>query len=327
MTILRRREFLLASGAVLASRTLRAQTRRARIGLLQTTSVRLARHLVDAFQKRLADLGWREGQNYDLVVREAEGDPARYAPMAVELIAEKPDLLFVPFWQSALTVKKLDPAIPVVFISGEDPVAIGLVASLARPGGNFTGPSVHDSGIYQKGLQLLAEFAPAARTVGVFSFRKPAVDVRVSEQNRMLAEAALSLGIRIVHTSVSAIEQVPAGIQELLRQGARAYFGWLQFWAQRRALVDAVNAARLPSFFTQVEYVEDGGLLWTGTPLAESYRHAAVYVDKILRGAKPAELPVEAPTRIELVVNKRTAGSLGLRIPPAILLRADRVIE
>jgi putative ABC transport system substrate-binding protein len=325
----RRRRFLIGAGALLTSPLVRGQARRdrARVGVLQTTNRQAASHLLAAFTQRLQELGWVEDMDYELIFREAHADPGRFAPLAAELVALKPDLIFAPWYQTALAVKRLTREIPIVFTAADDPVAAGLVESLARPGSNVTGTSMHSWDLYPKRLQFLKECAPSARTVGVMFEGMPPFGPLETRANEELAEAAAKLDLRVVIAWAASADEIGGAIQRLLAQDAQLFYGWLIFWLQRHTLVQRVNAARLPSVWSQLEYVDAGGLLWYGARLVEQYRHSAGYVDRILRGAKPENLPVEAPSRIELVLNQITARSIGMKVPQSVLLRADRVIE
>ena len=228
----------------------------------------------------------------------------------------------------ALAVKKLTRDIPVVFAIAPDPVSLGLVDSLAKPGGNVTGPAMHSVEIVGKRLQLLKESVPSIRKIGVLLAGSPdKVGPWEAQSIKEFEHVAREIGLEVVSAWAPTPDDIGDAIKELSRQKADSFYGWLIFFPQRQSIVQHVNAARLPSAFVALEYVEAGGLIWTGVSLEELHRHAARYVDRILRGNKPADFPVEAPTKIEVAINLKTARALGITVPQSMLLRADRVIE
>lgn len=336
-----RRQFLGATGALLVAPLYAgAQPRltKARIGWLSSGASRpeelFSTPWARAFVQQLAELGWVEGRNLEFVPRGAGGNPKLFEPLAAELVAQKPDLIFAPVANAALAAKNATRDIPIVFALGGDPVAIGLVASLGRPGGNVTGPSTHGLEAVGKRLELFRELVPSARKLGeLLSFPDGQESAWQSlapwqaQYHKELARVAGTLGMEVVVVNASSNARIEGAIQELVRQHVDGFWGWFTPPLDEHHVVRAVNAARLPSSWATFEAVEAGGLLCRTVRFEEYFRQAAVYANKILRGAKPADLPVEQPTKIEVAINLKTAKALGLKIPQVVLLRADRVIE
>lgn len=330
----RRRRYLGAAlaGAALPALSVRAQAKRARVALLITTERKATVHLLEAFTRQLADSGWMEGGNLELVTREGFSKPENFERLAGELVALQPDVLVAPYWATALVAKKLTQRIPIIFTLADDPVEMGLVASLARPGGNVTGVAMHGTGLWAKRLELAKELVPGARKVGgILAFvprgQFPAPGSAGARRLEALRQHAKSLGMESTYAWAPQPEDMAEAIQELVRNRADLYYGPIIYWSHMKKWVPHLTVARLPSVFEEIEYVEAGGLLWHGTRLAEYWRQCAVYVDRILRGAKPAELPVEAPTKIQTVLNLKTARALGLKVPRSFMIHVDQVIE
>jgi putative ABC transport system substrate-binding protein len=300
-----------------------------RVGLLTDESVSLAWAAlpVEAFSKGLRDLGWVEGQNFTFERRYAEGKYEALPGLAAELVRLRVDVI-VPFGTLATrAAKNATETIPIVFARvGEDPVGSGLVRSLARPGGNLTGVSVLSVELGAKRLELLREALPGVTRVGVLwdpSFSPDAPELRQIEG------AARSFGVRLQPVAVQRPEEFEGALLAMKRQRAGAVYvmGGLVFAEHRKRLADLAAKIRLPITVWRRELVEAGGLLSYGPNFPDSYRRAAGYVDKVLKGAKPADLPVEQPTQLELVINLKTAKALGLTIPPSVLARADEIIQ
>ena len=278
----------------------------------------------DALRRGLADLGWVEGRNLLIEWRYAEGRPERYPALIAELIRLKVDVLVAGGGTAgAQAAKRATSTIPIVLPVIGDPVAAGLVASLARPG-NVTGLSMLNTEISAKRVELLREVLPHVERVAVL--RDPAAppaDVDATQA------AARSLGLRLQLLSVGRPEELHGAFQTVKRSGAEALIVLASgfFNTQRRQLVDLAAQYRLVTVWEHRDFAEAGGLLSYGPNLVDMNRGAAKYVDKILKGAKAADLPVEQPTVFELVVNMKTAKTLALTIPPSVLVRADEVIE
>ncbi|HEX2473107.1 MAG TPA: ABC transporter substrate-binding protein [Lacipirellulaceae bacterium] len=298
--------------------------------LLPTRADEVTRRVVAAFKGRLAELGWREGSNIEYAVRYAEGNAANYKTLAAEAVAGKPDLVFVSFGPFAAVVKKHTADIPIVFMISQDPVAQGLVASLARPGGNATGVSTRSRELVGKRLQLIKEALPSMSKIGVV---RP-VGLPTSGNSMPLVEelkgATARLGLKLVearHEHSKAGAFGPAFAQ-LVGQGVDAVATVLNWnYSYYPEFVQHAIQARLPTICDATEFVDAGGLMSFSASYVERWIKSADYVNRILRGAKPADLPVEEPTVFDLTVNLKTARALGLTIPQSILLRADRVIK
>jgi len=278
-----------------------------------------------AFRQRLADLGYVAGQNLDLVLRDAGGDYARLPDVAVELVRLGVDVIVTITTPGADAAKWATATIPIVMAGSADPVQRGLVASLARPGGNITGLTNYPGPEFTvKQLQLLKDAAPRISRIAVLmsSAFAPTVD-----HFKTMQVAGRALGITPV-----AIEVPSPGLFDptvILRERADALYvsPIPPNWSNRQAILDLAARQRLPAIYGEKDWIELGGLMSYWTDWVDLRRQAANYVAKILKGAKPADLPIEQPTKFELVINLRTAKALGLRIPPSILARADAVIE
>ncbi|HMB86848.1 MAG TPA: ABC transporter substrate-binding protein, partial [Methylomirabilota bacterium] len=298
-----------------------------RIGYLSVSQVEFDRSWVGAFRDGLRKLGYVEGQNLAIEQRHAAGHSERLPELAAELLRLKIDILVV--YGAWLQPKKLPSVIPIVFTVAPDPVREGLVASLARPGGNITGLSDVHADLVPKRLELLKEVVPSASLVAVF------FDPGSSEALLQLAAVqatARSLGLTVLPVEVkgpepSDIERAFATIVKERRTGALLVIAEPAIASHRKRIAEFAMKNRLPVIGTVRRWAEDGFLMSYGTDFHDLWRRAATYVDKILKGAKPADLPVEQPTKFEFVINLKTAKTLGLTIPPSVLLQADQVIE
>jgi putative ABC transport system substrate-binding protein len=280
----------------------------------------------ETFEQSLQALGWRRDHNVRFEQRWAGGRPDQVAPLAAELTGLHVDVIVAWSPAAALAAKRATNQTPVIFLAVGDPVAFGLVPNLARPGSNVTGVSF-DAALesYGKGLEILKEANPSLRTVALLA----ASDPRTIAGKRTMAAAARVLGLELQEVDVAAPRDLETAVQKARDRGAQALYVWpsgLTF-SFGKQIAELAVTNRLPSIHPFRESVVDGGLFSYGPSLAEIARRGAVYVDKILRGAKPADLPVEQPTTFELVVNIKTAKALGLTIPPSLLFRADSVIE
>jgi len=326
----RRRLVVMAGGLTLAWRCAAAQPagKVYRIGYLSTPTRESVARVVDAFLRRLRELGWVEGRNLVIEYRWAEGKVERLPGLAADLVRRKVDLIVAPAGSAALAAKNATSSIPIVMIFPNDPVVLGLVASLSRPGGNVTGTTFTTSSeIFGKQLQILKEAIPRVSRVAVL--RNPADPSFSRRQVGELEVAARSLNIHLQHLEARGPEELDGAFAAMVQDRAEAL--WViatsTFMAHRSRLAELAVKARLPTMNSSREQVEAGGLMAYAVNMADFVGHAAEYVDKILRGAKPGDLPVEQPTRFELVINLKTARALGITIAQAVLLRADEVIE
>jgi putative ABC transport system substrate-binding protein len=326
-----RRTFLAGTGAVLLAAPLAAEAQQAgkvaRIGFLGTRTPSDMSPFLDAFRQGLRELGWVEGQNTVIDYRFAEGRFDRLPELAAELVRLKVDIIVAATTPAAVAAKNATATIPIVGISLGDPVGLGLVASLARPGGNVTGSSFSVGlGIVGKGLELLEETIPKVRRVAVLSNpANPFQPLAIREVNA----AARSLGVQLQLLEVRGPNELDGAFAAMAKERVEALLvvADSMFILHRTRLADLAARSRLPAAYGLREIVEAGGLMSYGPSLRDLYRRSAAYVDKILKGAKPGDLPVEQPTKFELVINLKAAKALGLTIPPSLLGRADEVIQ
>ena len=326
-----RRAFILAlaGGPLAASRVADAQRagKVSRIGYLTAGSVTANPRVLEAFRQGLRDLGWVEGQNIVIEYRSAEGRADRLPDLAAELVRLKVDVIVAAPTGAALAARNATGTVPVVGVSLTEPVGLGVIGSLARPGGNVTGVSYSvGADIFGKDLELLKEVVPKVRRVAVLSNPDgPAQPLIISN----IKSAARPLGLQLLLLDARAPRDFAGAFAAMARERVGALFVVTDpmFIPYRARLADLAAKNRLPSIFTQRADVEAGGLMSYGPDFPDMYRRAATYVDKILKGAKPADLPVEQPTKFELVINLKTAKALGLTIPPSLLARADEVIQ
>ena len=331
MDRLQRRDFLIAAGALLAA-PLAAEAQQAakvaRIGFLGNSTTALG-HLRDAFLQGMRDLGYVEGRNLVIEYRYAEGQLERFPALAAELVALKVEVLVAPPTPAAQAAKRATTTIPIVFAGAGDPVTSGLVTSLARPGGNITGLSGLSPELVGKCLEQLKQAVPGVSRVAVLW--QPGGQGERAEKD-MLKEAevaARALGMRLQFVEARGTADFDRAFSDMTtaRAGALTVLPSSMFNTERRRLADLAAKSRLPAVYQLREYVDAGGLMAYGANLADLNRRAAAYVDKILKGAKPADLPVEQATKFELVINLKTAKALGITIPQSVLLRADEVIQ
>ena len=329
---MRRREFIKVLGGAAAEWPVAARAQQPdsvrRVGILisgaEADPEMQAR--VAAIRKRLDTFGWSEGRNIRIDIRFGEGDPGRYSSLARTLVALQPDAVIAYSTPIAAALRSETRTIPIVFVNVSDPIGSGLVASLARPGGNLTGLMLYEEGITGKWLALLKEITPRLTRAALIANPKTTpYDYFV----RAATTAASSLAIEVVP---SPIENV-ADIERVIESLARLPNGGLVFLPestsiQHRDLVVALAARhRVPAVYAFRFFVAAGGLMSYGTEIIEQYREAASYIDRILRGANPADLPVQAPSKYQTVLNLKTAKALGLEVPPSLWSRADEVIE
>ncbi len=316
-----RREFLALVGAATAIPGIAiAQPKVPRIGILVQGSPDPAPFLKE-FGESLRDLGYVDGHNVTIELRNAGGDQARLSALAAELVALKVDMIVA--WQTpaATAAKQATADIPIIISSG-DPVGTGLVASLARPGGNVTGMSGATAELGGKNLELIQEILPSARRVAALAntpdpFHKPFLE--------SIQAAGRQLGIEIVPIMVTAAEQIESAYTEMANARVQAVIIQPSLPRQRTATMGL--KIRLPTFSADLSFPAAGGLMSYSADQSATYREIAVFVDKIIKGRKPADLPVQLPTKFRLVINLKTAAALGLTLPPTLLTRADQVIE
>jgi putative ABC transport system substrate-binding protein len=326
---MRRREFIALVGSAAASWPLAAHTQPhsvRRIGMLEPGVSSPSDPFVDAFRDGLRELGYNEGRDILLEIRWAGGSNEPLVGLAVELVALKVDVLVTVSTPAAIAAKQATTTIPIVFTAVGDPVGAGVVPSLARPGGNATGFSMLATELSAKRLEILREIAPdTSPVVMLWNDTNPGMTLRAHESER----AAATLGLTIQSYGVHDLITFDPAFEAIVSAGGAAMLTLVDPFTRlhRQRIVDFAAERHLPAIYESREFVDAGGLMSYGIDLSAMQRRAAVYVDKILKGAKPADLPVEQPTRFELVINLRTAKALGLTIPPSLLSRADEVIE
>ena len=301
----------------------------ARIGYL-TASLAANPHLPEAFRQGLRDLGYVEGRNVVIEYRSAEGKRERLPALAAELVALKVDVIFVGGGtRVTLAAMQATKTIPIVFTGVGDPVTSGLVTNLARPGGNVTGLSGLGPELVGKRLEQLTQAVPGVSRVAVLRLPGALGERTEKEMLKGADVAARALGVRLQFVEARGPDDFDRAFSDMTRAhaGALTLLPSNMFLREHRRLVDLAAKNRLPAVYTSREFVDAGGLMSYGANTADLFRRAATYVDKILKGAKPGDLPVEQPTKFELVINLKTAKALGLTIPPSLLQRADEVIQ
>jgi putative tryptophan/tyrosine transport system substrate-binding protein len=277
-----------------------------------------------AFIQGLRDLGYVEGKNIAFVFRTTEGNSERYDDLAAELVRLKVDILVADYTSAALAAKKATSTIPIVMTNGTDPVGTGLVATLARPGGNVTGLTNISGELGGKSLELLKEIVPKLNRVAILRTASGAADDVFVKETEVPARA---LGVQLVPVRIQGPDDLEDAFRAITKERANGLFVRLLTYIPFKRVADLTMKNRLPSIAQQHPWTDAGGLMSYGADPNINYRRAATYVDKILKGAKPADLPVEAPTKFELRINLKSAKQIGLTIPPNVLLRADKVIK
>jgi len=297
-----------------------------RIGYLTTSFASEVTSRVDALRQGLRQLGYLEGKNIVIEYRYGEGKPDRLPALAAELIDLKVDLIVTHGFPPARVAKRATTSIPIVMAVIGDAVGAGLVASLARPGGNITGLTSISSELYGKRLELLREVSPKISRVAILSSEtSPATEIAMNE----IKVAANVLGVQLQTLQVRSPNDFESAFDAAIKGGAGALIvlqGPLTS-SYRKRIVELAAKSRLLAIYHESEFPETGGLMSYGASYSDMYRRAATYVDKILKGVKPADLPVEQPTKFEFVINLKTAKQIGLTIPPNVLARADKVIR
>jgi putative ABC transport system substrate-binding protein len=325
----RRRDFIkvVAGSMAVWSLAARAQQRPKlpTIGFLGANNATFARSSVDAFVQRLRELGWIENQTVAIEYRWAEGHEERFAEIAAEFVRLKVDVIFTYATPSSIAAKKATAVIPIVFAGAGDPIGTGLVASLARPGGNITGLSIQQTDLASKRLEMLRQVLPAVRTVAILGdIGSPNSVLEMGE-----AEAAAgTLGLAVVTSKLRGAEDIAAAFEALKGRVDALYLCSSPALTTNRIQINSLALGqRLPTMYGFREFTVSGGLMSYGPNFPSLFRRAAEYVDKILRGAKPGDLPVEQPTKFEFIINLTTAKALGLTIPASLMSLADELIE
>jgi putative ABC transport system substrate-binding protein len=326
---MKRREFItLLGGAAAWPMAARAQqvSKLPTIGFLGagSGSDSVWKDWTSAFVQRLRELGWVEGRNVVIEYRWGDGRAERYADLAAEFVRLQVDVI-VTSGSAAVAVKRATSVIPIVFATANEPIGSGLVASLARPGGNATGMSMQQTDLAGKRLELLREIVPGLRRLGILiNAGNPGA---VLDRDQVRA-AAGKLGLEVLTGEVQGAKEIAPTFEAFKGRAQALYVVGDALMSTNRIRINTLAlAARLPSMYPNRAAVEAGGLISYGPNFPDMYRRAGDYVDKILRGGKPADIPVEQPTKFDLVINLTTAKALGLEIPPTLLARADEVIE
>jgi putative tryptophan/tyrosine transport system substrate-binding protein len=323
---MRRRELMLLLGGAVASWPLAgARAQQQAMPLVAFLSPRTFATNIDAFRRGLRELGYIEGQNIALEVRSAEGDNRRLPPLAAELVSLKPDVIVTNSEPAIRVVKEVAGTIPIVMSIVGDAVALGFAQSLAHPGGNLTGQTILSTDVIGKRLQMLHEIVPDPGCVAVLSL----AGVNYDRASHELAAAAKALGVPLLPITVADVNDLATCFAEITRHQCRTLVVMSDplFVQASRQLIELAGQYRIAASYDNRLIVDAGGLMSYGPDTVDMFRRAARYVDKILKGEKPADLPIEQPTKFVLAINLKTAAGLDLTIPPSILARADEVIE
>jgi putative tryptophan/tyrosine transport system substrate-binding protein len=325
----RRRQLLIAAiGLVTPSLSAHAQTERRvrKIGYLSQASARVNAARLAAFRAGMLELRWVEGRDYSIDARYANGITHALPGLAAELVATRPDLLLVAADENVRLLEKSTKTIPIVFAITEDPVGTGIAASLRRPGGNATGLTTLSAELSAKRLQLLKEAFPHVANI-VLLFEPD--NVGSVSQAKQIREVASRLDLRITPIELRQPADIEPAFKRAIAIGAQAYIvttgGTIA--SHRREIADRINSLKTPAMFPHSQYAEAGGLMSYGPSFTDNFRRAAAYVDKILNGANPGDIPIEQPTKFELIVNMKTAKATGFTFPESFLAQANRVIE
>jgi putative tryptophan/tyrosine transport system substrate-binding protein len=324
---MRRRDFFTLLGGVAAAWPVaaRSQQKRPIIGFLGPTTASAQSLLPAAFVQRLRELGWMEGRNVTMEYRWAEGQNDHFAAIAAEFARLNVDVIVTYGTAPVIAAKEATSVIPIVFAGVGDPVGSGLVASLARPGGNVTGLSSQQADTAGKRLELLREVVPGFLRLAILANAGSPIAVLDIDE---VQTTARTIGLEVITFTIRSAEEIAPTFDALKGRADALYVVGEPLVNTNRVKINTFALSqRLPTIYPFPEYVEAGGLISYGANLQSLYRRAGDLVDKILRGTKPADIPVERPTKFDLVVNLTTAKAIGLEIPPMLLARADRVIE
>jgi putative ABC transport system substrate-binding protein len=297
------------------------------VGFLHIASLETRRQEIASFYQGLKDIGYVEGQNVAIEYRWGENHNDRMPTLAADLVRLQVDVIAALSTPSILVAKAATMTIPTVFLTNGDPVKFGLVASLNRPGGNITGITLLGVEVVAKRFELLHKVVPRATKIGVLA--NPTNPQQTASETREARDAAHSLGLELLIVNASNESEIDSAFATLVQQGAHALFviGDALFTSRREQLVSLAAGNAIPTIFTFREFALAGGLISYGSVLVDVYRQAGVYVGRILKGTKPADLPVVQATKLELVINLKTARALGLDLPPTVIALADEVIE
>jgi putative ABC transport system substrate-binding protein len=329
---IRRRDFIAGLGGAAAwplAATAQQGDRVRRIGVLSAGDENdpITKSLFSAFTQALANLGWTDGRNVRMDLRRAGGDNNRIPALAQELVGLQPDIILTGGIPATTAIQRETRTIPIVFASLGDPVASGIVPRLNQPGGNITGFATNEATLAGKWFELLSEIAPGLRRAAIMFntdsspasfFNMPLLETAARSLKVVPITAPVHSDVEI-ETAIVALGREPGGGLVVMPNGFTI--------THRAPIISAAAQNNVPTVYPQSFFVRDGGLLSYGPDLVDDYRRAASYVDRILRGAKPGDLPVQFPTKFEMLLNRKTAKALGLAVPPSILLRADEVIE
>jgi len=325
---MRRRRFIFLLGGAAITWPLAAKAAPARIAVLDEarTADPTAETVWHAFTDRLQALGWTEGKNITFIRRNSEDSAERAASLAAELVAEKPELIVSVAYPNTQAVRQTTNSIPIVFVQVPDPIGAGFVASLARPGGNMTGTSGQAEDIIGKGFELIKEARPGISRLAYLGYGEASYWMRTRQ---IAAAAAEHLGLGLSTIPIKSSADFDAAFAQIKheRPDALVVSSIPLFRNHSKEIAAFAINQRLPSFTFSAAMARDGLLLAQGADIVAAYRSAASMVDKILKGGKPAEIPVEQPTKFGLVINLKTANALGLTVPHSLLARADEVIE
>jgi putative ABC transport system substrate-binding protein len=325
---MRRREFVALLGGAAAAWPFAASAQKAIpvIGVLNSTNVSSSAPLMAAFRQGLSEAGYVEGQNLAIEYRWAEGNYDRLAALAADLVGRKVDLIMAGNPPAALAAKSATSTIPIVFRGGSDPVSYGLVASLARPGGNLTGVSFVGNDFLAKRFELLSELVPRAGAIAVLVNPNVANTVQVIGDAQ---DAARTKGVQLHILKAGNDSEIDAAFATLvqLQAGALVVAADPFLSSRREQIVALASRSAVPAIYSWREFTAAGGLISYGASLTTAYRMVGEYAGKVLKGAKPADLPVQQPTKFELVINLKAAKALGLEVPATLVTRADEVIE
>jgi putative tryptophan/tyrosine transport system substrate-binding protein len=325
----KRREFITLLGGAAAAWPFAARAQQPgklpTVGLLVGTTLLVESPRVAAFVQRLRELGWIEGRTVAIEIRYADGRTERLVEIAAEFVRLKVDVIFTQGTASVIAAKQAAAVIPIVFAAVADPVSTGLVASLPRPGGNVTGLSNQLVDLVGKRIEMLREVLPGLRTLAIMAnVGNPGSLLEMGE----VSSIARTLGFEVVTLEIRRGEDIAPAFEALKGRADALYVCVDPLLNTNRIRINTLaQSARLPTMYGLREYVEAGGLVSYGPNIVNQYRRAADYVDKILRGARPADLPVEQPTKFDLVINLTTAKALSLTVPPSLLALAEEVIE
>ena len=330
---MRKKVIGLALGALLFALSVSADAQQPgkifRIGFIDPSTASGSAVRLEAFWQEISKLGWVEGKNITVEYRFAEGKSERAPELAADLVRLKVDVIVATGTPVALAAKSATTTIPIVFTNAADPVGAGMVASLARPGGNVTGFSGLAVELNTKRLEILKDAVPKLAAVGLP--RTPGTSVPIARDLQMKELRAAAVALKLKLEEVEA-QYDAKGLESFFQTAKQKRVGAIMIvgptlFTQRKRIVELAGKYRLPAIYPQKEYVDEGGLMYYGVDTDDFYRRAAVYVDKILKGAKPADLPVQQPTKFEFVINLKAAKQIGLTLSPEFLSRANKVIK